>query len=421
LANTPLTAFIVAYVLSLLARLGLRRLNITHLQRHGHVVPEVFRGRIQPEKLSRMRDYTVATTSLGSLAILVADIAALALVLSGFLPFLAASQILTGLHPVASGLAFIFVCSVILGLLDVPFDLYDTFVIERRFGFSTITFRLWLKDLVKTFCLTCVLMGAILAVFLALIHALPGMWWIPAWAAFALFQLLVTWLYPSLIAPLFNTFKPVQDESLRGRIHSLIEKAGFRLKGLYTMDASTRSRHSNAYFTGIGRSKRIVLFDTLLATHTADEIEAVLAHELGHLKLGHIRKQLALSVIISLAALYAASRLLSWPPLYEAFGFSGPVPYAGLFLLAVAMRPLSLILTPAASLMSRRFERQADVFAWRLTGASAPLAQALKRLAEENLANLHPHPLYAWFYYSHPPIVGRIETLERMGEAPAGP
>jgi STE24 endopeptidase len=419
--STLLTAFVVVYTLSLMARLGLRWLNIRHLQDHGHVVPEVFRDRIQPETLSRMRDYTVATSSLGSLAILVTDVAALGLVLSGFLPFLAASGVLAGLHPVASGLAFIFVCSVILGLADVPFDLYDTFVIERRFGFSTITFGLWLKDLAKTFTLTCVLMGAILAVFLALIHTLPGTWWLPAWAAFVLFQLLVTWLYPSLIAPLFNTFKPVQDESLKGRIHALIEKAGFHLKGLFTMDASTRSRHSNAYFTGIGRSKRIVLFDTLLATHTADEIEAVLAHELGHLKLGHIRTQLVLSVIISLAALYAASKLLSWPPLYEAFGFSGPVPYAGLFLLAVAARPLSLFLTPAASLISRRFERQADVFAWRLTGASAPLAGALKRLAEENLANLHPHPLYAWFYYSHPPIVARIETLERMGAATAGP
>ncbi|HNQ86242.1 MAG TPA: M48 family metallopeptidase [Deltaproteobacteria bacterium] len=413
--NALLAAFVAIFALSLAFRLGLRWLNVRHLKARGHLVPEVFRDQIEPETLSRMRDYTVATSSLGSLEMLVDELAVLVLILSGFLPFLAGTGLLSGLHPVAAGLLFILACSLLLGLLEIPFDLYGTFVIERRFGFSTITPALWLKDLAKTFALSCIIMGSVLAVFLALLYSLPRMWWLPAWVCFVAFQLTLTWLYPSVIAPLFNRFEPVQDESLRGRIDTLLERAGFHLKGLFKMDASTRSRHSNAYFTGIGRSKRIVLFDTLLNTHSAEEISAVLAHELGHLTKGHIRKQLAASIIVSLLVLYAASKLLAWPHLYETFGFEGPVPYAGLFLLSLVARPFTFFFVPAGSMISRWFERQADVYAWQLTGTTTPLVQALKRLARENLANLHPHPFYAWFYYSHPPLVDRIETLQRLG------
>ncbi|HPI94213.1 MAG TPA: M48 family metallopeptidase [Deltaproteobacteria bacterium] len=416
--NPLLIAFLAVFALSLASRLGLRWLNVRNLRVHGHKVPEVFKDQIEPETLSRMRDYTVSSSNVGSLEIFADDLASLVLILSGLLPFLAGSGLLTGLHPVAAGLVFILACSVILGAVEIPFDLYSTFVIERRFGFSTITFALWLRDLGKTLLLSGIISGGILAVFLGLIYAMPRMWWLPAWACFVLFQLGLTWLYPRIIAPLFNRFEPVDDESLRERINALLERAGFHLEGLFKMDASTRSRHSNAYFTGIGSHKRIVLFDTLLTTHTPEEIGAVLAHELGHLKKGHIRKQLAASVIISLAVLYAASRFLAWPLLYETFGFSVPVPYAGLFLLAILARPFAFFLTPVGSMVSRRYERQADTFARQLTGTSAPLAQALKRLARENLANLHPHPLYAWFYYSHPPLVDRIESLERMDARP---
>ncbi|MCU0577007.1 MAG: M48 family metallopeptidase [Desulfobacterota bacterium] len=410
--NGLLAAFLAVFTITLAIRLGLRWLNVRHLKAHGHVVPEVFRDQIEPETLARMRDYTAASSSLGSLEILVDDLAALVLVLSGFLPFLAGTDLLSGLHPVAAGLLFFLACSVILGVLELPFDLYGTFVIERSFGFSTITFPLWLKDLLKTLLLSGIIMGSLLAVFLALLYAMPGLWWLPAWLCFVMFQLLLTWLYPSFIAPLFNRFEPVDDVPLKGRIDTLLERAGFHLKGLFKMDASLRSRHSNAYFTGIGRSKRIVLFDTLIASHSPEEISAVLAHELGHLKKGHIRKQLAASVIISLVVLYASSRLLAWPLLYQTFGFDSPVPYAGLFLLSFLAKPCAFYFIPIGSMISRRFEGQADAYARHLTGTSAPLAQALKRLARENLANLHPHPLYAWIYYSHPPLVARIEALE---------
>lgn len=417
--NALLVTFIAVFAVSLALRLALRWLNVRHLKDHGHKVPLVFKDQIDPETLTRMRDYTVATSSLGSLEILVDDLATLVLILSGFLPLLSGTALLSGLHPVPAGLVFIFSCSILLGLLEIPFDLYSTFVIEKRFGFSTITFALWLKDLIKSLLISSVLMGIVLAIFLILLHSMPQMWWLPAWAFFVLFQLAITWLYPRVIAPLFNRFEPVEDESLRGRIDDLLERAGLHLKGLFKMDASTRSRHSNAYFTGIGKYKRIVLFDTLISSHTTEEISSVLAHELGHLKKGHIRKQLAASIIISLILLYGTSRLLNWPLLYETFGFSGIIPYAGLFLLTCLIKPFSFFLVPLSSMVSRHFERQADAYALKLTGTTVPMAQALRRLARENLANLHPHPLYAWFYYSHPPLVERIEALEHMQAEPA--
>ena len=410
--NVLLITFLALFIVSMLVRLGLRSLNRQHLTRYGHVVPDVFKGEIEPDTLKRIRDYTVAVSNLGSIEILVDDLADLVIILSGFLPYLAGTHLLSGLNPVPAGIAFMFTCSFLLGLIDIPFDLYGTFVIERRFGFSTITFKLWLKDQIKTLLLSSLIMGIILAVFLELLYSLPRLWWLPAWVCFVLFQLLLTWLYPKVIAPLFNKFETIEDENLKRSIGELLERAGFHLTGLFKMDASTRSRHTNAYFTGIGKFKRIVLFDTLINTHTPEEITAVLAHELGHLKKGHVRKQLAASVVLSLAVLYVVAKLLAWPNLYMTFGFQSIIPFAGLFLISIIGKPFTFFFIPIGSMISRRYERQADAYARLLTGSTVPLAQALKRLAKDNLANLHPHPLYAWFYYSHPPLAQRIEALE---------
>ncbi|MGO9147355.1 MAG: M48 family metallopeptidase [Desulfomonilia bacterium] len=398
----------------MLVQLGLRSLNRQHLTRYGHVVPDVFKGEIEPDTLKRIRDYTVAQSNLGSIEILVDDLADLVIILSGFLPYFAGTHLLSGLHPVPAGIVFMFACSFLLGLIEVPFDLYGTFVIERRFGFSTITFKLWLKDQIKTLLLSGLIMGIILAVFLELLYSLPRLWWLPAWVCFVLFQLLLTWLYPKVIAPLFNKFETIEDETLKKSIGELLEHAGFHLTGLFRMDASTRSRHSNAYFTGIGKFKRIVLFDTLINTHTPEEITAVLAHELGHLKKGHVRKQLAASVVLSLVVLFVVAKLLAWPALYMTFGFQSIIPFAGIFLITIIGKPFTFFFIPIGSMISRRYERQADAYARELTGSTVPLARALKRLAKDNLANLHPHPLYAWFYYSHPPLAQRIEALERL-------
>lgn len=412
--NVLLITFLALFIVSMLVQLGLRSLNRQHLTRYGHVVPDVFKGEIEPDTLKRIRDYTVAQSNLGSIEILVDDLADLVIILSGFLPYLAGTHLLSGLNPVLAGIVFMFACSFLLGVIEVPFDLYGTFVIERRFGFSTITFKLWLKDQIKTLLLSGLIMGIILAVFLELLYSLPRLWWLPAWVCFVLFQLLLTWLYPKVIAPLFNKFETIEDETLKKSIGELLERAGFHLTGLFKMDASTRSRHSNAYFTGIGKFKRIVLFDTLINTHTPEEITAVLAHELGHLKKGHVRKQLAASVVLSLVVLFVVAKLLAWTALYMTFGFQSIIPFAGLFLITIIGKPFTFFFIPIGSMISRRYERQADAYARELTGSTVPLARALKRLAKDNLANLHPHPLYAWFYYSHPPLAQRIEALERL-------
>jgi STE24 endopeptidase len=412
--NSLLIAFLAVFILSAVVRSILRWLNIRHLARFGGTVPRVFSGEIDDKTLVAMRDYTLALSRIGTLELIVDDLVLLIFLLSGFLPWLAGLGMMSGPYPVLSGILFFFICSIMLGVIEIPFDLYRTFVIEKKFNFSTMTFSLWLKDLIKSVLLSGIIMGILLSAILALIYSLPRFWWIPAWAVFVLFQLLMTYLYPVLIAPLFNKFDPIEDQDLIMRINVLMQRTGFRFGGLFKMDASMRSRHTNAYFTGIGKTKRIVLFDTLLNTHTHEEIASVLAHELGHMKKGHVRKQIIASIVLSLAGFYLTSLFINWPLMYQTMGFTQVIPFAGLVLLSLIATPFSFFLIPIGSIISRRFERQADLFAYDLTGTARPMIQALKRLAKDNLSNLHPHPLYAWFYYSHPPLVERVETLEKI-------
>ena len=300
------------------------------------------------------------------------------------------------------------------GLIGLPFDVYRTFVIEKRHGFSTITLRLWLIDLLKGISITAVLMGVLISAFLTLLRFAPHSWWFWTWLVFASFQLLMIWLYPVVIAPLFNKYEPIRDEGLREAIIALMAKVGLKTEGVYQVDAGKRSRHTNAYFTGLGKTKRIVLFDTLIASHTPEEITAVLAHEIGHWKKRHILKQLIFMESASLIILWLASRLTAWPLLYDTFGFNRPIPFVGLLLFAVLFGPLTILITPIVSVTQRRFEGEADAFVSSLTGTTVPLMSALKRLARDNLANLHPHPLYAWFYYTHPPLTERIARLKEL-------
>ncbi len=406
-------AYLALFVLSVGARFALDRLNMAHLRAHGHEVPAVLKGEIEPETLSRIRDYTVARTRIGLWEDLSQGALVLAVLFSGLIPWLSGLLEARQLGLVPAGIIFCFCIGAIMGAAGVPFDLYRTFVIERRFGFSTITLRLWLADFAKTALISAVLGGCLLAALFALIGAAPHTWWLWMWGFYAVFQLLMTVLYPLIIAPLFNKFEPLDDPLISGGVMGLMGKAGLKAKGVYRVDALKRSRHSNAYFTGLGRSRRIVLFDSLLSSHAPDEILAVLAHEIGHWKKGHVRVQLIGAFLISLAVLYGAYLLLGWPPLYASFGITHPVPYAGLLLLSLLAQPVAFFLSPLAGMISRAFERQSDDFALALTGKSEALIRALKRLSTDNLSNLHPHPLYAWFYYTHPPLVARIERLMR--------
>jgi STE24 endopeptidase len=224
--------------------------------------------------------------------------------------------------------------------------------------------------------------------------------------------LLMTVLYPTVIAPIFNKFTPIADPELIFRIEGLAKMEGLEIRGIYQMDATKRSRHTNAYFSGLGKAKRIVLFDSLIQSHDVDEIMAVLAHEIGHLKKNHIKKQLALSSVVSVLLFYLASKMITWDLMFESFGFSIMPAYAGLFLVGIMWEPVSFFLGPAGMALSRRFEREADLYSLRIINDSGPLVRALKKIAKDNLSNLQPHPLYVWLNYSHPPLLERIRDLE---------
>ena len=416
--NVLLFIFLIVFVLRSATQILLNRLNVSYLRKHGSTVPEIFHGILDTEKLKKISAYTIDSSRFGIISTLASQAFLLVLLLSGFLPWVVNLILRQGWGTVPGGLVFFACLGILTSLFQVPFDLYDTFVIENRYGFNTRTFRLWLMDLLKGFLISAVLGGFLLGLFLSLILRGGRAWWFWAWIIVGIFELLMIWLYPVLLAPLFNKFEPVQNQELIQRIRNLMVKAGLRAKGVFQMDASKRSRHTNAYFTGLGKSKRIVLFDTLLQSHSSDEIEAVLAHEVGHWKRKHVLKHLVAAEALSLAGFFLLARLLHWQLLYETFGFQDLIPYAGLFLAGVLFSPLGFFARPLESFFSRKFEREADDFVLRLLPSGAPLADALKRLASDNLSNLTPHPLYAWFYYSHPPIVERILRLNNRASLP---
>jgi STE24 endopeptidase len=410
--NSLLLAFLIIFLLRSGTQFILNRLNISHLRQYGNTVPEAFQDTIDGEKLKKISAYTIDSARFGVFSTFASQFFFLALLLSGFLPWLVHQIAQQGGGTILSGLAFFASLGILTHLFQLPFDLYDTFEIENRYGFNTKTFRLWLTDLLKSLILNALLGTFLLWLLLALIIYGGKAWWFWAWILVGAFELLMIWLYPVLLAPLFNKFEPVADQALVQRIGNLMERAGLRAKGVFQMDASKRSKHTNAYFTGLGKSKRIVLFDTLLQSHGADEIEAVLAHEVGHWKKKHILKQLVFMEALSLTGFFILAKLLEWPMMYQTFGFSEPVLYAGLLLIGALFSPLGYFAQPLGSALSRKFEREADDYALALIPSGEPLIQAFKRLAADNLANLTPHPVYAWFYYSHPPLVERVLRLK---------
>ena len=409
--NLLFFVFIVLFFLRSGVQVFLDLLDVSHLRRHGQTVPEIFRDTINQEKLRTISHYTIDSTQFATISTLIHQALFLAILLSGFLPWLERIVRPWGEGGIISGLAFFAILSLISNLFHIPFGLYETFVIEERYGFNTKTFKIWLSDLAKSVFLTGLLGGFLLFLLFVLILHGGAYWWFWAWMGVGTFELAMLWLYPVLIAPLFNKFEPIENQSLVQSIGALMEKVGLHVKGVFKMDASKRSKHTNAYFTGIGRNKRIVLFDTLLASHAEEEILAILAHEVGHWVKKHVLKQIVVLETISLALFYLVSKILDWPLPYETFGFAEPVFYVGLFLLSALFGPIGYFVHPLESAILRKFEREADDFALELTRKAEPMQHALKRLAIDNLSNLTPHPFYAWFYYSHPPLVERIERL----------
>ncbi|MEJ2520788.1 MAG: M48 family metallopeptidase, partial [Desulfuromonadales bacterium] len=382
-------------------RLWLRRLNLSYLKQHGQEVPPVFAGHVDQELLKKTTAYTLANSRLQLIASVFSGIVLVLFLFGGLLAWYDGwiGQLTDSF--VAHGVLFVLGLIVLQTLLDIPFSLYRTFVLEERFQFNNATPMLWVSDLLKSFLIGGLLLALVTAGCLVLVQANPNTWWVWVWIFLAVMTLLMMYLSPVLIEPLFFKFQPVQDQQLANRLKEIMARAGLQVERVQQVDASRRSGHSNAYFTGIGRVKRIVLFDTLLAQMNEDEIVAVLAHEAGHWRLGHIWKRLLMIEGVSLAGCWLAWWL---PPAH--LSFVGQVVLLG-FLASI----VGFLLQPLSSGLSRRHEWQADRFAVGLTANGNALASALVKLSTENLSNLHPHPWYAWFYYSHPPVTARVTRL----------
>jgi STE24 endopeptidase len=406
----PTTLFIAAVVIAASVELWLASRQITAVASHRDRIPEPFAGQLSAEDHRKAADYTVAKARLGMIGTVIDPIVTLALTVGGGIAAIDALWRHTGWGEPWLGLAVIGTVAAVVGLVGLPLSVVRTFRLEAAFGFNRTTPMIFLGDLAKGILLGVLIGGPLVLAVLELMDHAGRWWWLAAFGCWVVVTLLITWAYPAFIAPLFNRFSPLEDASLKGRIESLLERCGFRSSGVFVVDGSRRSAHGNAYFTGIGRQKRIVFFDTLLQQLAPPEIEAVLAHELGHFRLRHVRHRL----LVSLVTMFIGFALLGWlagkPGFYQALGMPTPSTHAALILFALVVPVAVFFTTPLSSLWSRRHEFAADHFASQHASAHE-LASALVKLYRENASTLTPDPVYTAFYYSHPPALERISRL----------
>jgi len=404
--------FVAALGVSLAAKLWLAYRQTRFVAGHRAEVPPAFADRIALAAHQKAADYTVARTRFGVIETGVEALLLLALTLAGGLAVLVGWTASLGLGWLGTDLALIVAVALVAGIIGLPFSYVNTFGIEAKFGFNRTTRALWLADIAKGVAVAAVLGLPLTALVLWLMRTSGSYWWLWAWLAWIAFQFLVLALYPTVIAPLFNKFSPLPEGPARSAIEALLARCGFANKGLFVMDGSRRSSHGNAFFTGFGRAKRIVFFDTLLDRLAPDEIEAVLAHELGHFRLHHVLKRMAWSAALALFFLALLAMLASAPWFYEGLGVpvSPERPGVALILFFLALPVFTFMLGPLSSLYSRRHEFEADAFAARNASATA-LVHALVKLYEDNASTLTPDPVYSAVYDSHPPAALRIARL----------
>ena len=408
---------VFVFVLVAAARFWLSWLNLRHLARKGHLVPSELSGAVDRERLAQISAYTSARGRLGLVQRALSTLLVGAFLFGGGLGVYDAWIAGFTTSFVWSGVLFVTGLSLLSSLLSIPFQLYSDFRLEARYGFNRQTPGLWWSDWLKSTLISLLLMVALSAGAFALVRAAPSTWWLWVSALIALGGLLLTVLSPYLIEPLFYRMEPLDVAGLRDGIRAMTERAGVHVGRVLKVDASRRSTHSNAYFTGLGRQKRVVLFDTLLSQMSEPQILAVLAHELGHWKKQHVLKRMLAMLVLLFAGAYLGFRLAPSALLPELVGLTAASFPARLLILAVAGSLVLFPLAPLFAAWSRHDEREADRFAVDLHGAPLDLAAALAKLGTENLSNLHPHPLYAAFYYSHPPLAERIGTLRALAKS----
>jgi STE24 endopeptidase len=411
--------FAAALLASLLVKFWLATRQMRHVAAHRDTVPEPFAETLTLAAHHRAADYTLAKGRFGLLSMAFGAAVLLGWTLLGGIDMLNV-VVRDAIQPRFGSMAYqlaLLTCFALIGsLLDLPFELYSTFRIEQRFGFNRMTWKLYVADMLKGALVGALIGVPIAALMLWLMGATGGLWWLWAWGAWMAFNLLILVLYPTVIAPLFNTFKPLSDESLKARVQALMARCGFAAKGLFVMDGSKRSAHANAYFTGFGASKRVVFFDTLLNKLTPGEVEAVLAHELGHFKHKHVIKRIVSMFAISLAGFALLGWLSTQIWFYAGLGvrpsLGGPNDAVALLLFLLVAPVFGFFVSPLFAQLSRKHEFEADAYACQ-QASGHDLAGALLKLHEDNAATLTPDPLYVRFYYSHPPASERLAALSR--------
>jgi STE24 endopeptidase len=390
----------------------LQFLNLRFMKRSGLVIPEEFKGRIDETLLKKMQEYEAEKTRLSFVSSIFGNVTTVLLLFGGLLNIYNSWAVSFHWSFISTGILFFLLLAFAGTFLSIPFSLYGTFRIENKYGFNTMTPKMWLNDLLKSLSLSTVLLGILIAIGLWLVQLSPHFWWLWVWVFFFIYSLFMMYISPYVIEPLFNRFTPIGEAVLEEKIKSLMQKADIKVSRVFRMDASARSRHTNAYFSGIGRVKRIILYDTLLEKMDHEEILSVLAHEAGHWKEKHILKMLVAMEGLSLVGIYISFRILQTDLLAHIFSIHQSTFFAQIVILGFIGGIIAFPFGPLGNYISRRFEREADRFACELSANKEAMVSALIKLSADNLSNLYPHPLYAAFYYSHPPVVQRVKYLK---------
>lgn len=405
--------FVLLLIAATLTRSWLNQRQVAAVLRHREQVPEAFRAQIDLPAHQKAADYTVASAQIGRWDNLLDAAVTLVLTLGGGLS--AIDSWWQGMHlpAVWHGTAVVLSTFLLVSAIGLPLSIWRTFGVEARFGFNRLTAGLFIADLLKGLGVALVLGGPLIFVILLLMERAGTLWWLYAWFVWVAYAVLITWAAPTLIAPLFNKFTPLSDDALRQRTEALLARCGFVSRGVFVMDGSRRSVHGNAYFTGVGRNKRIVFFDTLLERLQVAEVEAVLAHELGHFRLHHVRSRLLLMMVFGLIGLAGLGVLAKWPDFYSAFRIATPSAHIALLLFMFVLPAFTYFTTPIGAWWSRKHEFEADEFAAKFADARE-LAEALVKLYRDNATTLTPDRLHSAFYDSHPPALVRILRLQQL-------
>ncbi|MBI5055266.1 MAG: M48 family metallopeptidase [Nitrospirae bacterium] len=414
--NICLILILIAYLLVVLFGYWLDYLNLSHTKKHGSVVPPEFEGHIDQALLSKTHEYNIEHTKFDFVHSVFNNITFLFFIFV-LLDFYNSWIVSLNLPFILTGLIFFLFLTYAETLISMPFDLYGTFKIENRYGFNTMTFKLWMTDTIKSLLISTVLMGLVISAGLLIIQKSPDLWWFWVWCFFLAFGIFMMYISPYVIEPLFHKFTPIENEELESGIRILMQKVGIKVSRVFKMDASKRTKHTNAYFTGIGKVKRIVLYDTLIEKMDRDEILSVLAHEAGHWKKKHLLKGIIASETIAFVTIYISYKILQSDFLLRLFHIQHDSFFAKVVILGFIGSIVSFPFSPVFNYFSRRHENEADAFSYEMTGNNQSMITALVKLSKDNLSNLHPHPLYALFHYSHPPVLERIRRIKELGKS----